>query len=157
MTINNRVVLLSALLLMATACSQKSSGQAKVSASATTSARTPAPKSASVATKAPDPAKPAATTVSYDGVFTNGDGATLTLSSFVAKKGFKFSLKIVSKDDCNGVAYKGAAAFNGENLAKSKGDDSFKFHKGSIHMEPSIDMIGMGCARVLHVEFARKK
>ncbi|TNF31791.1 MAG: hypothetical protein EP329_11845 [Deltaproteobacteria bacterium] len=97
------------------------------------------------------PAKP-----SLEGTYKNGGGATLTVRSVVADKGFKFDLSVTSEDDCNGVSYSGEVKFTKPNEATNDEGDSFKVDGAKLHFEPAMDMIGMDCARVFDVDFSKK-
>ena len=122
---------------------------------------TPPPAAAEepAAPVAPPPAaggEPAAAT-DYAGTYDNSGGATLTIKNFEAEKGFDFQLVIKSEDDCNGVDYSGAVKFTEPNTAKNDQEDTFKLDAGRIDFEPAVEQIGMDCARVLEVGFAKQK
>jgi hypothetical protein len=117
-------------------------------------------KPAENATPTPTPTTektPAVEAPKYDGTYTNGEGATLTIRNFAADTGFDFQLKISSANDCNGVDYSDTVEFTEANSASKDGEDVFKLDNGAINFEPSVSMIGMECARVIHVEFAKQK
>lgn len=101
--------------------------------------------------------------IDYSGTYTSGD-ATLTIRNFVAGKGFGFNLEIVgngSGEECDGVDYSGSVKFTEPNKATNESEDHpyeydlFKFDGGRVHFEPSINMIGMDCARQLDVDFTK--
>ncbi len=118
-------------------------------------ATTPDPKPAAQPEAAPvaETAKPAV--VDYNGEYTNGDGGTLTITDFDADEGFLFRLTIEGGEACDGVDYESSAKFGAPGKASNPDEDSFVFDKGKIKFEPSTSMIGMDCARVIHVEFAK--
>jgi hypothetical protein len=113
--------------------------------------------SACSATKLPAPDSPTTAPVSYDGTFTNGGGATLVISSYVAAKGFDFAIKIQTEDACDSVDYKGSVEFTDPTTARNEDEDLFRLKPGTVHFEPALSMIGMDCARVLHVDFQPQK
>lgn len=120
---------------------------------------TPAVVEEPAAPVTPPPAaggEPAAAT-DYAGTYDNSGGATLTIKNFEAEKGFDFQLVIKSEDDCNGVDYSGAVKFTEPNTAKNDQEDTFKLDAGRIDFEPAVEQIGMDCARVLEVGFAKQK
>lgn len=150
------------LLIAAAGCGPKQKPATPLPAAQATPAAAPKAKVTAKTTTKPTagaPAKPATAAQAADrsGVYTNGGGATLTISKYVANGGFAFKLVIKSKDDCDLVDYSGTAKFSGPTKATSDKDDAFTLKGQIIAMEPSVDMIGMACARVIHVDFTKKK
>lgn len=123
---------------------------------ATVNAAPPTPASPAAADEKPADPKPAATPVDYNGAYKNSGGATLTIRNFVAATGFEFHLTIKSDDDCNGVDYSAAVKFTAPDKASNDAEDAFRLNQGAVNFEPSTEMIGMDCARVIDTEFKKK-
>jgi len=111
--------------------------------------------SAPVAFAAPSDKAPAKT--SLEGTYVNGGGATLKLAKVVADTGFSFDLTIKSDDDCDGVSYSAEVKFTKPTEASNDEGDLFKIEGAKLHFEPSMEMVGMDCARVFDVDFSRAK
>ncbi|PKN55001.1 MAG: hypothetical protein CVU56_23550 [Deltaproteobacteria bacterium HGW-Deltaproteobacteria-14] len=127
-----------------------------VGVGASVNAAPPAPALPTAADPKPAAPKPAAAPVDYNGAYKNSGGATLTIRNFVATKGFEFQLTIKSDDDCDGVDYSAAVKFTAPDKASNGDEDAFILKQGAVNFEPSADMIGMDCARVIDTEFKKK-
>ena len=101
------------------------------------------------------PSAPAAD--DYNGTYTTGDGATLTITNYVADKSFNFQLTIKSDDDCDGVDYKEAATFSKPGFADSNSGGKFDFfqEQETLKFEPDVAMIGMECARTITTAYTK--
>ncbi len=102
-------------------------------------------------------ASPTPSPTDASGTYANSSGAVLVVTNASNDVGFDFHLVINSDDACTGVDYKGSATYSAPGQATSGSNDVFKKSVNSIRMEPSVEMIGMECARVMDVEFARQR
>jgi hypothetical protein len=99
-----------------------------------------------------------------EGVYTNGDGGTLTISNLRDNDGqemfdFRFTSESAN-EDCAGIDYEGEANYDGDLSAISSDDeaeDAFTFGKSfdKVNFEPDMSMIGMDCMRVLATDFSK--
>ncbi len=161
-------LVLFAFVVAASGCGPKALRHAKspmpAAPSAVATEKTPAsaakPAAEAKATAQPAekaPAKSPMKLQDYAGTYTNGGGAVLVISGFDATKGFTFHLRIKSKDDCDTVNYGDTVAFAGSDKATNTRGDVFKLKEGAVDFEPSVEMAGMDCIRVIDTSFVKQK
>ena len=99
---------------------------------------------------------------SFDGKYTNSQGAILIITNFIANSGF--SLKYIDESKgtpCTGNAWEGkvnlASATTGVLInADGQEEGSLELRGNAIHFELSPDYIGMECARSFDTDFVKK-
>lgn len=105
------------------------------------------------------------TEASMVGSYYNGEGGWVRISNYRMNDGLEYMFDfqfVVSNGDenCNGIVYDGNGIDNGNFTASELGGESsnFKFSKdySSVNFEPSLDMIGMDCARSLNTKFVKQ-
>jgi hypothetical protein len=99
---------------------------------------------------------------SFNGNYTNSQGAILTITNFIASEGFTLKYSDNSKGTpCSGNAWEGkvslASATNGVLInADGQEEGNLELRGKSIHFELSPDYIGMECARFFDADFVKK-
>jgi hypothetical protein len=99
---------------------------------------------------------------SFNGNYTNSQGAILTITNFIASEGFTLKYSDNSKGTpCSGNAWEGKVALvsatNGD-LTSADGqiEGAIEFKGDNIHFELSADIISMECARYFDTDFVKK-
>lgn len=98
---------------------------------------------------------------SFNGKYTNTQGAILIITNFIANSGF--SLKYIDESKgtpCTGNAWEGKVALvsatNGDLInADGQAEGGLELRGNTIHFELSSDYIGMECARFFDTDFLK--